>query len=281
MDSVNKNEYRETQDDEISLTEVRQFFRNNWKFIGLTTVVISAIAIPISLLKPQHYQKQVTLAVEPVPLTIAGQPLLQMDATQASNLVVKFLKNQKLDSISAQPQYDPINQEINLALQSPNANSLQGITPKLVSQLETELQNRIEQAIENRQTTVEQEQDKRRQVLSHLDQQIKQAPANNKARRDALEIQRVQMDTAIASGEYDKKYLEQLHKNLSKLTSEFISVQILKESEILTTRSIKQIAVIAIIASFMVAVFAAIVRDQILRLKHELSQEKPLDRSGV
>lgn len=281
MDSVNKNEYRETQDDEISLTEVRQFFRNNWKFIGLTTVVISAIAIPISLLKPQQYQKQVTLAVEPVPLTIAGQPLLQMDATQASNLIVKSLKNQKLDSISAQPQYDPINQEINLALQSPNANSLQGITPKLVSQLEIEFQNRIEQAIENRQTMVEQDQDKRRQVLSHLDRQIAQAPSNNKARRDALEIQRVQMVTAIASGEYDKKYLEQLHKNLSKLTSEFISVQILKESEILTTRSIKQIAVIAIIASFMVAVFAAIVRDQILRLKHELSQEKPHDSSGV
>jgi hypothetical protein len=281
MDSVNKNEYRETQDDEISFTEVRKFFRNHWKLIGLTTVVLSAIAIPLSLLKPQQYQKQVTLAVEPVPLTIAGQPLLQMDATQASNLVVKFLKNQKLDLISAQPQYDPINQEINLALQSPNANSLQGITPKLVSQLETEFQTRVEQAIENRQTIVDQEQDKRQQVISHLNRQITQVPSNNKARLDALEIQRVHMITAIASGEYDKKYLEQLHKNLSKLTSEFISVKILKESEILTTRSIKQVAVIAIIASFMVAVFAAIIRDQILRLKHELSQQKPQGSSGV
>lgn len=281
MDSVNKNEYRETQDDEISLTQVRQFFRNNWKLIGLTTVVLSAIAIPLSLLKPQQYQKQLTLAVEPVPLTIAGQPLLQMDATQASNLVVKFLKNQKLDSISVQPQYDPINQEINLALQSPNANSLQGIAPKIVTQLETEFQTRVEQAIENRQTMLEQEQDKRQQVISYLNRQITQVPSNNKARLDALEIERVQMITDIARGEYDKKYLEQLHNNLSKLTSEFISVKILKESEILTTRSIKQVAVIAIIASFMVAVFAAVIRNQILHPQNELLQQKPHGSSDV
>ncbi|HEY9831704.1 MAG TPA: hypothetical protein V6D26_14075, partial [Stenomitos sp.] len=253
----------------------------NWKLIGLTTIVLSAIAIPLSLLKPQQYQKQLTLAVEPVPLTIAGQPLLQMDATQASNLVVKFLKNQKLDSISAQPQYDPINQEINLALQSLNANSLQGITPKIISQLEGEFQTRVEQAIENRQTMLEQEQDKRQQVIRYLDRQITQVSSKNKARLDALEIERVQMITDMASGEYDKKDLEQLHKNLSQLTSEFISVKILKESEILTTRSIKQVAVIAIIASFMVAVFAALIRHQILHPQNELSQQKPHDSSGV
>ena len=281
MDSVHKNEYRETQDDEISLTQVRQFFRDNWKFIGLTTVVLSAIAIPLSLLKPQQYQKQLSLSVEPVPITIAGQALLPLDAPQASNLAVKFLKNHKLDPISGQPQYDPATQEIKLALQSPNANSFQGIGSKVVTQLETEFQKKLDQAIENRLTNIEQEQNKRQQVVGQLDQQIAQFRSNNAARLDALESQRAQIVTQVAFWEYDKKSLEQAHKNLSKSTSEFISVQILNESEVVQTRSPKQVSVIAVIASFMVAVFAASTRHQILRLKHELSQQKPQGSSGV
>ncbi|MCA1991314.1 MAG: hypothetical protein LDL41_04590, partial [Coleofasciculus sp. S288] len=163
MDSAHTNEYRETQDDEISLAEVKQFFRNNWKFIGLTTVVISAIAIPLSLLKPQHYQKQLTLSVEPVPQTIAAQLLLQLDVNQANALAVKFLKNHKLDSISGQPQYDAIAQEIQLPLQSPNASSLKEISPKIISHVETGFQKKLDQAIEGRLTNIEQEQNKRRQ----------------------------------------------------------------------------------------------------------------------
>ncbi|AFZ20912.1 hypothetical protein [Allocoleopsis franciscana] len=281
MDSLHTKEYQETQDDEISLAEVKQFFRNNWKFIGLTTVVLSAIAIPLSLLKPQQYQKQLTLAVEPVPLTIAGQSLLQLDATQASNLAVKFLKNQKLDSISAQPQYDPIAQEIQLSLQSANASSLKEISPKIISQVETGFQTKLDQAIESRLTNIEQEQNKRRQVQTQLEQQITQFSPNNTARLNALEEQRAQVITNLALTEYDRKYLEQAHKELSKFTAKLISVQIVKESEVQPTRSLKQVAVIAVIGSFLLAVFAASTRHQILRLKKELSQQKPQSSPDV
>ncbi|MEQ8957972.1 MAG: hypothetical protein RLP02_08625, partial [Coleofasciculus sp. C2-GNP5-27] len=149
--------------------------------------------------------------------------------------------------------------------------------------LQQEFQGIFGQAIANSLFSTELEITKQQQVLEQLEQQIAQVRDSNSIeperirttlRLEALETQRAGVLARIASLEFDKQYLEPAQENLAEFTSQIISIQLLSESKVEPTRSIVQIAVLAAIASFMVAILAAIIRDQARRLKDELSQKK-------
>jgi hypothetical protein len=280
---VQITEHGQTQDDdEISLVDAIKFFLQNGKFISLTTAGLSAIAISFSLLqpKPAYYQKQLTLSLRTAPVPVSAFP--SMDDNQASTIAVKFLEDLKLDRITAQTKYDPATKQIDLTLQSTNTNALNNVGSTAVRQVETGFEQIMDKSIGTTLSSLETQIQRNKRVLDQLKQQSAQFSPTNEFRLGATEIQRTQYLAALTALEFDKQYLEQSKKNLTEFTTQVISVQLLAESDKPPqSRSLMQVAVIAVIASFIIAVLAAIIRAHILRLQNELSQQKPQDSSGV
>jgi hypothetical protein len=205
-----------------------------------------------------------------------------MDDNQASTIAVKFLEDLKLDRITAQTKYDPATKQIDLTLQSTNTNALNNVGSTAVRQVETGFEQIMDKSIGTTLSSLETQIQRNKRVLDQLKQQSAQFSPTNEFRLGATEIQRTQYLAALTALEFDKQYLEQSKKNLTEFTTQVISVQLLAESDKPPqSRSLMQVAVIAVIASFIIAVLAAIIRAHILRLQNELSQQKPQDSSGV
>ncbi len=265
--------------DEISIVEIIRFFLDNWKFLALTTAGLSAIAITLSLSQPTRYQKQLTLSVQPAPAPVSAFPA--MDINQANNLAVKFLQNLQLDQTTAQPKYDPTTQQIDLTLRSPSPSSLKDARSIAIRQVETGFEEVMGKSIKTSLTSIDIQLKRNKRILQQLEQQKAQFSPTNEFRLGVIESQRAQKFSQMAELEFDKQYLEQARENLTEFTSQLIAVQMLAESDVPQHRSLVEVLIVAVIAGFLVAVLAAIIRDQILRLKHELSQQKPQGSSGV
>lgn len=275
-----REEFRPGEADEISLVDIVRFFIRHGRLITLMTVVLSAIAISFSLLKPQSYQKQLTLSIKPLAVPIPGATP-GLDSNQANTLAVEFLQNQPLAQITAQPQYDATTQKISLLLRSPSPERLTTANSEIQKQLQTQFQETLGQTLQTSLTSVEIQLKKNQQVLAQLERQTAQSTPTNEVRQQALETQRASRVANIAELEFDKQYLEQAQENLAEFAAQAISIQILAESNLPPTRSPMPVIIIALIASFMVAVFAAIIIDQIPRLKKDLLQEKSRGSSNV
>lgn len=275
-----REEFRPGEADEISLVDIVRFFIRHGRLITLMTVVLSAIAISFSLLKPQSYQKQLTLSIKPLAVPIPGA-IPELDSNQANTLAVEFLQNQPLAQITAQPQYDATTQKISLLLRSPSPERLTTANSEIQKQLQTQFQETLGQTLQTSLTSVEIQLKKNQQVLAQLERQTAQSTPTNEVRQQALETQRASRVANIAELEFDKQYLEQAQENLAEFAAQAISIQILAESNLPPTRSPMPVIIIALIASFMVAVFAAIIIDQIPRLKKDLLQEKSRGSSNV
>ena len=270
------NKHRLLEHEDIApFVEIFQFLSLNWKFLGLTTVVLSAIAIALSLLSPKPYQKQLALRIKTTSFPLSVQSLFPaIDVNQTGALAVEFLKSAKLDQITATARYDAEIQKIDLNLQSPNASALNTVAPKVVSQLKTKFQQPLSQTLATSLIATELQLKKQQQILPQLQQQIAKLPPTNIPKLEALETERAKSVAAIAALKVDKDYLQQSQKNLAAFTAKVISVQIWTESDVQQARSSGQTVVIAVISSFIVAVLAVILRDLVARLKDDLSKQK-------
>ncbi|NEP01166.1 MAG: hypothetical protein F6K58_21400 [Symploca sp. SIO2E9] len=276
---------------EISLLDIFHFFNRSWRFISLTTFGISATAIVLSLLQPQQYQKQLNLSVKPVEFPVTGIPGLNIN--QASNLTVELLKHhyKEIDEVDARANYNTQTQQIELTLNSPDTSYLDKAGSNLTTMLATQLQATVAETAANSLQNIDLAINRNKKILAQLEQEItKVRPATGSNaqstqttlslealafRLEALESKRTNQITTITALEFDKQYLKPAQKNLANFTSKVISIKIVTEYEMKPTRSLLQIAVLAIIASFMVAVLAAIIREQIPHLKKEMSHKKP------
>ena len=271
------NKHRLLEHEDIApFVEIIQFLSLNWKFLGLTTLILSASALTYSLLTtPKQYQKQLTVSVTSpsVPLSVTS-PAIAIDANKAGAMAVEFLKSSQLDQISVTSRYDVDTQKIELNLQSPDAKALNTADSKVVSQLKTKFQQLLSQTLKTSLIATEVQLKRQQRVLAQLEQLIAQAPPSNRATQEALSIQRAQSLASITALKFDQNYMEQSLKNLADFTEKFMSVQILNASDVQQTRSSGQMFVIAVITSFMLAVLAVIIRDQLVRLKYELSKKK-------
>lgn len=277
-------------EDEVSLVDIIRFFRLNWKFLGLITVALSGVAIALSLSRPQSYQKQLVLAIKPLPLTLASQSMTTMNVDEAGARAVTILQNQKLDQLTTTATYNAVTQQVDLTLDSPNQSALAGASSKVISQLNTQFDKQLAKYLKTSLTSTTLELKRYQQILVKLDRQVDQLPLKDtkapegirlEARRRAMESERGRFVTLIATRTVDKEYLEQVLKNPAQLSGQVMSVQVLSEADVHKTRSPMQLVVLSIIASFMVAVLAAIIRDQIPRLKNELSKEKVNESTDV
>ncbi len=277
-------------EDEVSLVDIIRFFRLNWKFLGLITIALSSVAIAFSLSRPQLYQKQLVLAIKPLPLTLASKSMTTMNVDEAGARAVTILKNQKLDQLTTTATYDAVTQQVDLTLDSPNQSALAGASSKVISQLNTQFEKQLAKYLKTALTSTTLELKRYQQILDKLERQVDQLPVKDtkvpqgirlEARRRAMESERGRFVTLIATQTVDKEYLEQALKNPAQLSGQVISVQVLSEADVQKTRSPMQLVILSIIASFILAVLAAIIREQIPRLKYELSKEKVNESTDV
>ncbi len=290
-------EQRAIQDeDEIALVDIIRFFSRNGKFLILTTLGLSAIAIALSLLQPKQYQKQLALSVRPVPFTLSS-PLnsnlsIDLDINQAGTIALTLLQNQPPDQITATSKFNTASrintqsQLIDLTLKSANPNALKSAGPKILNQLKTGYQKTLEATVATNLVRIEQELNRSNRLLTEMEKQIAQTPKNASAtgpnpRLLALEEQRSRYIETITSLEFDKQNLLQAQKNPAEFASRAILVQILAESPVRQSRSPMMLVLLVIIASFMVAVLSAIIRDQVLRLQAETSKQKIVSSKNV
>ncbi|NER23876.1 MAG: hypothetical protein F6J96_24860 [Symploca sp. SIO1C2] len=273
-------------DDEISLVDIIRFFSHNWKFLAITTVGLSAIAITLKLTlpkpqQPTQYQQQLTLSVQPNSVPVANFP--PMNVHQVGALAAGLLQNSNLEQITGEPKYTTTTQQVSLTVELPDADASTSTSKKIVNQLEEDFGNIFSQNLEATLNHVEVNLKRNQQILAQLEQEIAQVPKRAPTefpdpQLSALELQRSDQVTKISTLEFDKEYIEKALKNPAEFASQVVSVQIVSESEVSQTTSSSstlQVAILALIASFMVAILATIIRNQIPRLKAELSQEQP------
>jgi len=275
---VQQNKQRLIENEDVAIfLNIIQFLRHNSKFLGVATAVLSAIAITFSLLTtPKQYHKQLTLSVRPHFPELA-QPFPTTDVNQTSALALEFLNNADLEKVTAQPRYNAEAQQIELNLKSPDAKALSTAGPQVVSQLKKSFQERLSHTLETNLIALNLQLKRCKQIVAQLEQQIAQSSATKA--KEALETQRASYITAIVSLESDKAYMEQSQKNLDDFTAQVISIWVLKDSSVQQTRSSGDIVVIAIVGSFLMAVLAALIRNQLPRLKDEQSKPKKIDTS--
>lgn len=297
---MQSTENRQIQDnDEVSLLDVMRFFSRNGKFIGLTTLGLLVSAITLSLLLSKQYQKQLTLLVRPIQLPLA-QPFPGLDAYQVNTLAVELLQERPQnqitpdhianDKISIKPKYNSTTQQLDITLRSPDLSFLSNAAPRVLSQLNSDFQDILSKTLQTNISSIALQIQRNQVTLAQMEQQIAQLKFSNLAnsqgvrtvaRLEALETQRVIYITTIATLKFDKQYLEQAQKNPAELAAKAISVQILTESEVRPTRSLQQVAIPAIVGSFIVAVLAAIIRHSVTRLQDELFKQKPKSSKEV
>ena len=292
---------------ETSLVDIIRFLSFNFKFLGLTTVCLSAIAIILSMFLLKQYQKHLSLLVKPV-LAPISKPIPSLDANQI-NAVVRLLQYKSgeqttlkrqadVDKITTRTKYNPTTQQLDVSLQSPDPSLLNAVTPTLISQLKTEFPATIKETIQTSITSTELQIDRNQAAVAYLEQQVAKLKLSSNlsnpqelqtnpqelrtiARLEALERQRATYLTAIATLKYDAEYLEKVQQNPVEFADKIISLQILRESAVRQTPSLLQVTVLAVIASFMVAIFAVIIHNQIGHLKEELYKQKIEDFSPL
>jgi capsular polysaccharide biosynthesis protein len=260
-------------EDLAPLVEIIQFLSRNWKFLGLVTIVLSTLAIALSLLSPKQYQKQLSLRIKTTSFPLSSQSLFPaIDVNQTGTLAVEFIKSTPLDQITTTARYEAETQRIAISLESPNARALSSASPKIISQLRRKFQEPISQILATSLMVTDLQLNRQQQILPQLDRQIAQSPPTDTPRVEALETERAKSVAAIAALQVDKNYLQQSQKNLPDFTAKVLSVQVLSESEAEQARSSGQSVIMAVVASFIVAVVAAIIRNQIPQLKSVLSK---------
>lgn len=277
--AVDDTKHRLVQKDyEVTVVDIIKFFSVNSKFIGLTTAIGSAIAVFISLQIPKQYQKQLVLSVKSLPTPVI-QSFPKLDTERANVLALEFMQNLKLDRITVKPKYNANTQKIDLALQSSQSSYLSQADSQVLSKLKTSFQAPLKESLENTIDTTQVYITRHQQILANLERQIAQLTPNNPAKTEALEKARADYVAGLTSLEFDKQYLQQTQKNLPDFTNKFLSIKILNTSVVQQTRSPRQLIVLAIASSFMLAVVFALLRNQYFYWQAELSKNNAIQKN--
>jgi hypothetical protein len=260
------------EDGEFTFADVLGFLRRNWRFLGLLTLVLSAVAVALVLLLPKQYQKEVTLqtGLAPSRLLVAteGGPMLPLPTRdQISNSAVSTLQSGGFEGVEVKATYDAPTQQIKAVLSSGDDVSLAGATPELVSFLEEDLREKHEGDITD---TVElQLMESERQVES-MRQAIDRAETREEGDdEDQLTSAfiRARLIGDLDAAESNLEVLEQVWEALPQLIAETISVEVLSESGVQQSRATAALVLLGVVASFAAAVALTLAREALARRK--------------
>ncbi|MCW6039007.1 hypothetical protein K4A83_22545 [Spirulina subsalsa FACHB-351] len=268
--------------DEISLVDIIRFLTRQWKFIGLTTVTISLLALAYSFLQPKPpYQRTVTLSLQFNPFFLTDRSSVpKLDINRANTLTTELLQTQTPESFSLQSNYDPITQKITLTLKSDDNSTLETAPSVVLEQLNEDLQDALKPDIQTSLGEVTLYIERIDKVITQLENQLTQTNPTDSPRQEALQSERASQLAELTAFQFDQTYLQQSLDNPANFTQQVLPITILSESPITQpSRSRLQLIILSLIAGFMVAVLAAIILEQIPRLQAELTQGEP-DKTG-
>ncbi len=259
------------------LLEVRRFIRDNWSFIGLLTLLLSVVTVSLAIFLPEQHQKQVTLSITSSPTApqVGVGQLEPVSPQQAGDLAIRFLRTEDFGVVNVSSTYNLATYYVDVAFQAEDREALSGITPRVVSILETRFRDMQEDTLrdisENRLADAERELENGEAILARIEQQIAQfAPPGTRETEDPeslrpLEEERADTLAEIANLEAAIEYWKQVPIDAPQLAAESSSVEVMAESEVQQTRSLAPLFVLAVLSSLVVAVLAAIVRSAFSR----------------
>lgn len=277
-------------DDEISLIDIIQFFQRCWRIIGGGTIAIALLTSVFSLSKPPSYEKSMTLQVEENPMPrllsqlsndadLSGSKAANQNETEA--WASEALATLELEAVSLQePTYDAATASIPLTLTASQPEPLAQITTdELREQLAIAWQLPLRRTLEDQQLLLDVESQQAQEAITQLEQQLAAVPAENTPRQIALENQRAEVLRQQAELAFQQQYIQDLTDNLETQSAAQLPLTVVEESDVITVaRSPLQIAILSLIAGFMVSTLVAILIEQWPRWQAELSaheSEKP------
>lgn len=269
-----------TNTDEISLIDVILFFQKHWRFLGIVTLLLSLGITGMALSKPKNFTQKLTIAIELNLTNIQlqnidiGQIPRNIDLPKVNNLGVEFLTNLENDKVDLQATYNAENQNIDITLTSSQTTDLTDKSDHIITQLQNSFKEKIKSDLDNSLQSLNRNIQKNELILKDLERQISQS-SNNVPRLEALELQRTAYIINLSSLKVDRQFLDNSKVNIAEFTEKVLPVKIIKKSPIeQQSSSLLKVYILAAIASFMVAVFSAVILEQIKSLKQELTQNQ-------
>jgi len=269
-----------TNTDEISLIDIIIFFQKHWRFLGIVTLLLSLGITGMALSKPKNFTQKLTIAIELNLTNIQlqnidiGQIPRNIDLPKVNNLGVEFLTNLENDKVDLQATYNAENQNIDITLTSSQTTDLTDKSDHIITQLQDSFKEKIKSDLDNSLQSLNRNIQKNELILKDLESQISQS-SNNVPRLEALELQRTAYIINLSSLKVDRQFLDNSKVNIAEFTEKVLPVKIIKKSPIeQQSSSLLKVYILAAIASFMVAVFSAVILEQIKSLKQELTQNQ-------
>lgn len=253
--------------------------RLNWKFVVVTTVVLSVVAVIfIAALLPQQYSRQITLNVAPVPISLLENNQPVVNPGEVGNLATSYLQETNLQEVSIIPNYNLRTQKLDVTLQSRSREALENSGARLVETVEEQFHGTyddlLDMALESRITSLKLDVQAEREALELLEQRIARLSGGVDSTNDetATQVEGLETELAYSLAEIGRlqtkiNEMQQAQDNPAAAGIEPVAVNVISATEITQSRSLAPMAVLAIMISFITAVIAAIIRTALKRIK--------------
>lgn len=242
-------------------------FRSNWKSLALLMLVLSVVAVVLTLLVSERYTKQISLSVMPTQSELLNElDVAPMVPDQAGSLAQNFLLDGSLGPMDVNAVYSNVTQQVTVSLQAGKKTSIDRVGPKAVERVESGFQEMYERSLdaglEAEMAVLENELKAEREALVQVEQQIREAGEGEgtAARLDGLENERAARISEIALRKTKQEQLEQAQKDLPRLASEPVSVTLASEAEVTQPRPLGIRIALAVLAAFGLATLLTVVR---------------------
>lgn len=270
---------RETDQNSAAISaSTADFVRFNWKFVVVTTALLSVIAVIfIAALLPQQYSRQITLNVAPIPISLLeNQPVVT--SGEVGNLATSYLQEADLQEVSIIPNYNLRTQKLDVTLQSRSREALENSGARLVEIVEEQFQgtyeDSLDMALESRITSLELDVQAEREALELLEQRIARLSggANSTNEGTATQVEGLETERAYSLAEIGRleteiNEMQQARDNPAAAGVEPIAANVISATEITQSRSLTPMIVLAVMLSFIMAVIAAIIRTALRHAK--------------
>ncbi|MDP9439604.1 MAG: hypothetical protein M3P49_12840 [Actinomycetota bacterium] len=257
---------------ELSLPDLIGLFRKNLPFFLLMVLLFSAAAVALVLLLPRQYEKRVSLAVAPVTSTLLGrfvqEPgdllLNEPRPEDVGEQIADYLQGAGPKGVETSAKYENDSQQVEVVLSSGSKRSVEaaaGEVPDLATEAFREENERtLADVLEGESLRLEREVEVNERVAADLEEEIGSLGAEGTARLEALEQSRVELLTEVAEAELRLRDLEQARKDLPRLASGLISVEVVDESGITRSTSLPVALAAALAAGLVAAVVVTLLR---------------------
>ncbi len=286
MTSVNPTPY---EDDEISLVDIFRFLLRNGRFILATTLIFTVGGLFLTLSRQvttPSYTQTLTITITPTPLRlfnwfqppnaaalIANSPIT-MPLVRIYEETTTVLNEHPPTDLQRQATYDTTNQSLEITFTAPDPDRLANADTAVIETINTSLAEHTAASVPTTLTNLDRQIEQFRTVLTRIETEI--TNTTNPLRQAALEHQRASLITQLISQEQDYEDLSNIDsESLLTLTEQIFPILILDQTEITeniaASRSPIQMAILSLIAGFMVATLAAIIREQIPHWRAEFA----------